>query len=137
MIGREDRLPSFAAFARTLWPLVFLILFLTTFRRTETGTAARPDAPDPTDVQTLVDLGDRYAAAGERTRAETAYRRALALDDRYGDLHVRLGELLLTRGDRAGAHAEAQTALRWHPGSARAIALAARSASAAPAVNDQ
>jgi cytochrome c-type biogenesis protein CcmH/NrfG len=135
------------------WPLVLLVLFLATFRRAERGAAAQavgldcehPDAisleacvaHDPTNSALLADLGAGYEASGRLDLAEGAYRRALTIDPRDGDLHVRLGELLLKRGDRPGAHAEAEAALRWHPGSARALGLAARSATMAAAVNDQ
>ena len=120
-----------------LWPLVLLLVFLGTFRRTEDGVATPRDPLDSTDVQKLTDLGDRYGAGGQRERAEAAYRRALDVDPRDGDIHVRLGELLWQRGGRAGAHAEAEAALRWHPGSARALVLAARSAPPPSSVNEQ
>ena len=153
--GREDSrdrehgedgslLASFAAFANFAWPLVLLVLFLGTFRRAERGTAAqavgldcdRPDpislesclARDPTNVALLTDLAAGYESSGRIDLAEGAYRRALSIDPKDGDLHVRLGELLLKRGDRSGAHAEAESALRWHPASAHALGLAARSA---------
>ncbi len=128
------------------------MLFLATFRRTERGAAAqavrldcdRPDAisleacvaHDPTNVALLTDLAAGYESSGRIDLAEGAYRRALTIDPKDGDLHVRLGELLLKRGDRSGAHAEAESALRWHPASARALDLAARSAPA-DAVSDQ
>ena len=140
------------ALAHTLWPLALLVLFLGSFRRADDGSAARSVAPDcqhpdpgsleqcvahdPTDVALLIDLGAGYEAGGRSELAEAAYRRALAIDPRDGDVHVRLGELLLKRGDRAGAHAEAEAALRWHPASARAVDLATRSAVPAAVVHD-
>ena len=87
-------------------------------------------AHDPANVALLTDLAAGYEASGRIDLAEGAYRRALTIDAKDGDLHVRLGELLLKRGDRSGAHAEAESALRWHPASARALGLAARSATA-------
>ena len=139
--------------ASLAWPLVLLALFLGTFRRTERGAGAqavgldceRPDAislvacveHDPTNVALLTDLGAGYEASGRIDLAEAAYRRALAIDAKDGDLHVRLGELLLKRGDRSGAHAQAESALRWHPASARALGLAERSAPPDHLVSDQ
>ena len=114
--------------ARGVWPLVLLLVFLGTFRRGEPGAAARDAALDSTDTQRLVEIADGYQAQGRIDLAEAAYRRVLSIDSRDGDVHVRLGELLLKRGDRSGAHAEAESALRWHPASARAVNLAAQSA---------
>ena len=148
-----------SAIARAMWPLALLVLFLGTFRRTghdsssqhravecnESGRPATADTAllehcvsvDPTDVARLADLGDTYASRGRGDLAEDAYRRALVVDPRDGDVHARLGELLLKRGDRPGAHAEAELALRWHHASARAVSLAERSAASAAMVNDQ
>jgi tetratricopeptide (TPR) repeat protein len=124
--------------ARVVWPLALLVLFLGTFRRTPPdASAAQAGDVDPTDVAVLTDLGDSYLKAGRVDLAEQAYRRALALDPRDGDVHVRLGELLLDRGDRGGASAEAESALRWHPASTRAVKLAERCAPAAGAIHDQ
>lgn len=140
-----------------LWPLALLILFLGTFRQSAADTAEsrnaktakhatvsslgdlcvqdrgaleRCVAEDPANVELLTRLGAAYETGGRGDLAEAAYRRALALDPRDGDVHVRLGELLLKRGDRAGAHAEADAALRWHPASAPAVDLAERSSPA-------
>jgi Flp pilus assembly protein TadD len=123
--------------ARVVWPLALLVLFLGTFRRTPPGASAAPAGDvDPTDVAVLTDLGDTSLKAGRVDLAEQAYRRALAVDPRDGDVHVRLGELLLERGDRGGASAEAESALRWHPASTRAVKLAERSAPPAGAIHD-
>ena len=61
------------------------------------------------------DLGSAYEASGQLARAEEAYRRALALDPDFADLRLRLGTLLLRRGDAAEAEAEATQALRVQP----------------------
>jgi Flp pilus assembly protein TadD len=124
--------------AQIVWPLALLVLFLGTFRRTpQNASAAQAADVDPTDVAVLTDLGDAYLKDGRVDLAEQAYRRALAVDPRDGDVHVRLGELLLARGDRGGASAEAESALRWHPASARAVHLAAQSASSGSVNIDQ
>jgi len=124
--------------AQIVWPLALLVLFLGTFRRTpQDASAAQAAAVDPTDVAVLTDLGDTYLKDRRVDLAEQAYRRALAVDPRDGDVHVRLGELLLARGDRGGASAEAESALRWHPASTRALTLAERSAPPAGAIHDQ
>jgi tetratricopeptide (TPR) repeat protein len=124
-----------SATLRMLWPLALLVLFLGTFRRADgVGSTTMTTA---VDVVQLTELGDSYRASGRTDLAEDAYRRALAVDAKDGDLHVRLGELLLKRGDRRGAQAEAEAGLRWHPGSARALSLAARSESIAAATDER
>lgn len=123
--------------AQVVVPLALLALFVGTFRRVpQEMSAARAAELDQTDVAVLTDRGDAYLRDGRVDLAEEAYRKALAVDPRDGDVHARLGDVLLQRGDRIGAHAEAESALRWHPGSARALRLAER---AAPVVsgNDQ
>ena len=123
--------------AQVVVPLALLVLFVGTFRRVPNeASAARAAELDQTDVAALTDRGDTYLKDGRADLAEQAYRRALAVDPRDGDVHARLGDLLLQRGDRSGAHAEAESALRWHPGSARALRLAELSAPAA-GVNEQ
>jgi len=124
--------------ARVVWPFALLVLFLGAFRRTPQDASAAPAADvDPTDVAVLTDRGDAYLKNGRVDLAEEAYRRALALDPRDGDVHVRLGELLLARGDRGGASAEAASALRWHPASTRALTLAERSTPPSGTIHDQ
>jgi cytochrome c-type biogenesis protein CcmH/NrfG len=129
------------------WSFALLGIFLGTFRQTadrERNAAAAscdPDrlpqdipglercvALDPGDAGLLTGLGDAYQSAGRADRAEETYRRALGLDPRNGDLHVRLGRLLLARGDRSGARTEGAAALRWQPGRAAARALAVQPA---------
>ena len=55
----------------------------------------------------MADLGGVYEQAGQWDRAEAVYRRALAIDAEDGDIRVRLGSVLLRRGDAAGARREA------------------------------
>ena len=126
------------------WPAALFVLFLATFRNTG-GEAAREPAVscdethatdaaslercldlDPRNVELMTDAADRHLAAGAADRAEALYRRALAIDADDGDVHLRLGELLLARGDAAGARREAAAALRSQPGSAAAQRLAER-----------
>jgi len=78
------------------------------------------------DVELLLALGRRLEEAGEPARAEEMYRRALRVDPRDGEVHLRLGTLLLARGDRAGARSEALLALTVQPRSAPATELARR-----------
>jgi len=148
------------ALRRTLnvtWPILLLAAFVTTFRRvpTEAASAAEAincDGPsrgsqtegavdltmlercvtlDPGNVELLVDLGAAYEGSSRWDLAEATYRRALAVDPRDSTLHLRLGTILLRRGDRAGAQKEAQLALQWHPNSAAALDLDARAAAGA------
>ena len=148
-----------SAVRRTLfvaWPIVLLGVFVTTFRRvpTATTTAAATidcdraaqastseerDLPllercvtlDPANVELMSDLGATYEACKRWADAEKTYRRALAVDPRDSGLHVRLGALLLRRGDRDAANAEAQAALQWHLNYAAAMELAARASAGA------
>jgi Tfp pilus assembly protein PilF len=128
-------------------PGILLAVFVGTFRPSADATAddaafpscedaaPPPDAAalerclalDPGDIGLLTDLGAAYESRSP-DRAEEIYRRALALDPRNGEIHVRLGRLLLARGDRAGAKAEGEAALRWQPGAALARALIAAAA---------
>jgi Flp pilus assembly protein TadD len=127
------------------WPGILLVLFVATFRPSadiradeaaipscEDGALPRDAAAvqrclalDPGDVGLLTDLGAAYESEGRSDRAEEIYRRALGLDPRDGEVHLRLGRLLLARGDRAGAKTEGEAALRWQPGAAAAGALVA------------
>jgi len=131
--------------------LALLVVFLGTFRKTshdaadhaaplceETSASELPTLEaclslDPQNVELMTEIGDRYAATGAGDRAETMYRRALAVDPHDGDVHLRLGDLLLTRGDADGARAAAQAALRSQPGSVAAERLIERAAARRPA----
>jgi cytochrome c-type biogenesis protein CcmH/NrfG len=68
-------------------------------------------ARHPTDVELMADLGRLYEWSDRSTDAEAQYRRALSIDPGYGDLRLRLGRLLLKRGDAAAARREAASAL--------------------------
>jgi cytochrome c-type biogenesis protein CcmH/NrfG len=130
-----------------LWPLALLVVFLGTFRRTgdESGRdQASPNCEearasdiatleqclelDPRNVELITVIGDHHVASGATDRAETMYRRALSIDPRDGDVHLRLGELLLTRGDAAAARTEGEAALTSQPGSLTAKRLVERAA---------
>src|SRR5262249_41680447 len=80
-------------------------------------------ALDRENVELMTDLGDQYVAQHATDRAEEWYRRGLAIDPRDGDVHLRLGELLLARGDAAAALKEARAALAVQPGSLAAADL--------------
>jgi uncharacterized protein HemY len=144
---RADGVPP-AATDRLVWSAVLLALFFTLIR--PLGDRIRPadDARDcdhispgdtaalgrcidlrPGDVQLLTDLGNTYEAAGQWDRAEAAYRRALTFDPADGDLRVRLGTVLLRRGDTAGARQEAAAALAVQPNTTAPLELARRAAS--------
>ena len=56
------------------------------------------------------DVGQLYEDAGDVARAEEMYRRALAIDPAYAEMHTRLGRLLLRQGNTAAARAEAERA---------------------------
>jgi cytochrome c-type biogenesis protein CcmH/NrfG len=77
------------------------------------------------DVELMLDLGSAYEAQGDPERAETIYRRALSVDSKDADLHVRLAQVLLRRGEHGEAAHEAHVALTLQPGSSRALALLA------------
>ena len=130
-----------------LWPLALLVIVLATFRKTshdstnqsvavceeaDTSPLAALEqclALDPQNVELMTEIGDRSVASGATDRAETMYRRALAVDPRDGDIHLRLGELLLKRGDAAAARTEAEAALETQPGSLAAERLLERATS--------
>jgi cytochrome c-type biogenesis protein CcmH/NrfG len=129
------------------WPGALLVLFLGTFRTT--GSESAPDqassncdarhasdiatlegclALEPHSVELMTDVGDQYVASGMMDRAEAMYRRALAIDPHDGDVHLRLGELLLARGDALAARTEGEAALASQPGSLNAEHLVERAA---------
>jgi tetratricopeptide (TPR) repeat protein len=83
-------------------------------------------ALSPRDIEVMLDLGTVYEAEGAAGRAEALYRLALTIDARDADVHVRLGRLLLGRGDLAGAAHAATIALDLQPGSSRALDLVRR-----------
>ena len=83
----------------------------------------RCSALNPTDVELMADLGLFYESAGRSSDAEALYRRALVVDPDYADLRIRLGKLLLLRGDLAGARTEADAALKVQPNRRAAVDL--------------
>jgi tetratricopeptide (TPR) repeat protein len=91
----------------------------------------------PDDVGLMTDLGAEHERAGQWDRAESVYRRALAIDAEDGDIRVRLGNILLRRGDAAGARREAVAALAVQPGRAPALALMSRAEAAESAGRDR
>lgn len=58
-------------------------------------------------------------AAGRTDASIAAYREALAIDPRHEDCHYALGNLLVGKGDVAGAHAEFAALLALNPRSQR------------------
>jgi predicted Zn-dependent protease len=135
-----------------LWPAALLLLFVGTFRTSGPDAASgasastcesslRLDAPaleqcltlDPNNVELMTDLGDAYRRGHDDRQAETLYRRALTIDARDGDVHLRLGELLLERGDSAAAGVEGAAALAVQPNSLAAQRLIDRAAAAGAA----
>lgn len=80
-------------------------------------------ALNPGDIELMLDLGSVYEAQGRADRAEAIYRLAVSVDPKDADLHVRLGVVLLHRGDQAEAAREGHTALQLQPRSSRALAL--------------
>jgi len=133
---------------RILWPLAMLTMFIASFRRSAPDAAAVGDAAapcdhatpsdsadavgrlerclaaDPADVEAMLDLGIASEAA-HPDRAEMLYRRALTVEPHDARVHVRLGRLLLARGDLLSARREGEAALRWHVGNAAALRLVA------------
>ncbi len=75
----------------------------------------RCSAMYPQDVELLGDLAWAYESANVTARAEATYIRALELDPDYADLRLRLGRLLLRRGDAAEARRQADRALLVQP----------------------
>jgi Tfp pilus assembly protein PilF len=136
--------PAFPS--QLIWSLALLLIFFTIIRtvgeRTRPATVALDcdhftagDTPalercldvHPDDVEIMTDLGGAYEQAAQWDRAEAVYRRALAIDADNGDVRVRLGGVLLRRGDAAGARREATAALAVQPGGAAALDLIRRS----------
>lgn len=83
---------------------------------------------DPRDLVLMRDAGALYEESGDLARAEAIYRRALAIDPSFAELHTRLGWILVRRGDKAGALVEANRAatLTLNAPSALALQEAAR-----------
>lgn len=130
---------------RLAWPVALLLLFALAFRGGAAGvlvdrTNQAPDCETPPagdlpvfercltlqsdDVELMIDLGKSYEAAGRWPDAEIIYRRALTVDSKDGDVHLRLGRLLLRRGDVMAARKEGDAALAVQPGNPAAVSLA-------------
>ena len=133
---------------QALWPLALLAIFVATFRRSAPEAAAggarapcdRHDgshsadaverlerclALDAADEESMIALGDVLASASRVDRAEALYRRALDVEPHDARVHLRLGRLLLARGDVAGARHEGEAALQSYVGNAAALRLIA------------
>lgn len=139
-----------------LAPLALLLIFFTVVRplgermrpteaALDCSQAAVHDVPAlerclevrPGDVEMMADLGAAYEEAGRWDRAESMYRRALGVDAEDGDIRVRLGHILLRRGDALGARREGMAALSVQPGRAPALDLIDRAEAAASAGRDR
>jgi cytochrome c-type biogenesis protein CcmH/NrfG len=70
----------------------------------------------PGDVELMAELARAYERAARWDRAESVYRRAIAVDVDDSDIRVRLGHVLLRRGDSGGARREAEIAVALQPG---------------------
>jgi len=86
----------------------------------------------PRDVEILADLGAAHESAGDATRAEALYQRALAIDPAYAELRLRLGRLMLRRGAREAAEAQAVAALQVQPNRQALLDLLRDTRAAAP-----
>jgi len=130
---------------RVIWPAALLLVFVTSLRglserahpaaplvdcdRLPSGdlaTLERCVAMRPSDLDLLTDAGAAYEHAERWDRAEDAYRRAMAIDPQDGDVRVRLGEVLLRRGDVDGARLQAAAAVAVQPGRMAALDLMRR-----------
>ena len=87
---------------------------------------------EPDDVELMADLGGQFEATGDEVRAEELYRRALTVDPGYAGVRLRLGEMLLRRGDTEGARHEATTALKSRPNSRAVLDLMQRAGRGLP-----
>ncbi len=77
----------------------------------------------PLDVEILLDLGLAYQNAGDWVRAEAVYTAAVDIDPRDAEARHRLGDILIRRGDRAGAVREAERTVSLRPGNRLALDL--------------
>jgi tetratricopeptide (TPR) repeat protein len=81
---------------------------------------------DPSNEGLVASLGAFYEKGGDGARAERVYRRSLAVDPFFAPARVRLGWLLLGRGDARGARAAADEALATLLNDPSALALRER-----------
>lgn len=72
-------------------------------------------ALDPDDVDLLADLAAAQESAGSPELAVATYRRALTLASEDGELRLRLGRLLMRRGEAAEAADQAALGLQVQP----------------------
>jgi tetratricopeptide (TPR) repeat protein len=117
------------------WAAILLVLFFTVIRTLGDWTRPTAAALDcdhfapgdktarercvelrPDDVELMMELGGAYEEAAQWDRAEAMYRRALAIDPEDGDARVRLGGLLLRRGDMTAGRQQGVAALAIQPG---------------------
>ena len=97
---------------RFLWPYGFLLVFVLVVRvlpaitrpagaadncervsRTDPAAMERCAAIHPEDAELLIDLGDWYRNAGDRSRARSLYREALTIDPTDGEVRRRIDAL--------------------------------------------
>ena len=124
------------------WPAALLAVFAVAFRGQATN-GSRPDSGaecgtsrtadlgvlercfslQSDDIELMIDLGGRYESARRWTDAARVYRRALEVDAGDGDIHLRLGEVLLQLGDRQAARREGEACLAVQPRNGAALRL--------------
>jgi tetratricopeptide (TPR) repeat protein len=81
-------------------------------------------------------LGDFYSSVGRLDEAIAIYQEVLAKSPDYTQAHYRLSEIMLNRGDLAGARNEVETVLKNDAKDRQALTLRARIAMQAGQVND-
>lgn len=69
----------------------------------------------PSFAEGFVLEGRLALARNDENTALRAFTRAVALEPRHYIAHERLGDLALSRGDKARAHEHYRDALQWHP----------------------
>ncbi len=128
-----------------IWPIALLLLFFAAFRRADPGnvtgfaadTVAECEQPEganvallerclaaqPDDVELMLDLGAAYESAGRWPDAERVYSRAVRVDPRDGQSHLRLGRAHLALGDVAAARQDGEAALVTLPGDPEVLRL--------------
>jgi tetratricopeptide (TPR) repeat protein len=85
------------------------------------------DAPTLQAWQDLYDRAGELAGAGDGAGALARYREALALDDRYAELHFRMGQVLFSLGRYAEAEQAFQRAVEEDIAPLRMLAAMQRS----------
>jgi tetratricopeptide (TPR) repeat protein len=134
--------------SRVAWPLAVLVLFAAAFRTqaehvdrsdpgAECGASRASDvevlerclALASDDVEMMLELGRLHESQRRWSDAERVYRRATAVDPDDGDIHLRLGRVLLELGQLAAARKEGEAALAVQPGNQAALHLIERATS--------